>query len=58
MWIGGRVTILLGVKIGNSSIIATCAVVTRDVPDYAIVGGNPARILKYRSPEPDISHKD
>lgn len=48
VWIGGRVTILPGVKIGNGTILGAGAVVTKDVPDYAIVGGNPAKILKYR----------
>lgn len=48
VWIGGRVTILPGVKIGNGVIIGAGAVVTKDVPDYAVVGGNPARILKMR----------
>lgn len=48
VWIGGRVTILPGVKIGNGAVIGANAVVTKDVPDYAIVGGNPARILKMR----------
>ena len=49
VWIGGRVTILPGVKIGNHVIIAAGAVVTKDVPDYAIVGGVPAKILKFRN---------
>ncbi len=49
VWIGGGVTILPGVKIGNGAILGACAVVTKDVPDYAIVGGNPAKILKYRN---------
>lgn len=48
VWIGYRVTILPGVKIGNGCIIGAGAVVTKDVPDYAIVGGNPARIIRYR----------
>jgi len=48
VWIGGRVTILPGVSIGNGAVIGAGAVVTKDVPPYAIVGGNPARILKYR----------
>lgn len=48
VWIGSRATILPGVRIGNGVIIGTGAVVTKDVPDYAIVGGNPAKILKYR----------
>lgn len=49
VWIGGRVTILPGVHVGNGVIIGAGAVVSKDVPDYAIVGGNPARILKYRN---------
>lgn len=49
VWIGGRVTILPGVHIGKGSIVGAGAVVTKDVPEYAIVGGNPAKIIKYRS---------
>lgn len=48
IWIGGNVTILPGVHIGSHSIIGACAVVTKDVPEYAIVAGNPAVIKKYR----------
>lgn len=48
IWIGTRVTILPGVKIGNGVIIGAGAVVTKDIPDYAIVGGVPAKIIKYR----------
>jgi maltose O-acetyltransferase len=51
VWIGSRVTILPGVKIGNGVIIGAGAVVTKDVPDYAIVGGNPAKIIRYRLEE-------
>jgi len=47
-WIGARVIILKGVKIGKYAVIGAGAVVTKDVPDYAIVGGSPAKILKYR----------
>lgn len=48
-WIGRNVTILGNVKrIGKNAIVGACAVVTRDVPDYAIVAGNPAKIIKYR----------
>lgn len=48
VWIGHGVTILQGVKIGNGSIVAAGAVVTKDVPPYAIVGGVPAKVIKYR----------
>ena len=48
VWIGSRVTILPGVSIGTGAIIGAAAVVTKDVPEYAVVGGNPARILKRR----------
>lgn len=48
VWIGGRVIILPGVHIANGSIVGAGSVVTKDVPPYAIVGGNPARVLKYR----------
>ncbi|WP_243652199.1 CatB-related O-acetyltransferase [Mariniflexile fucanivorans] len=48
VWIGANVFLMDGVTIGNGSIIAAGAVVTKDVPDYAIVGGVPAKIIKYR----------
>ena len=47
-WVGSGVTILDGVHIGNHCIIAAGAVVNKDVPDYAIVGGVPAKVLKMR----------
>lgn len=49
VWIGTRVIILPGVTIGKGSIIGAGAVVTKDVPEYAIVGGVPAKIIKYRN---------
>lgn len=48
VWIGGRVTILPGVHIGNGAIIGAGSVVTKNVPDFAIVAGNPATVKKYR----------
>ena len=48
VWIGGGAIILAGVNIGNGAIIAAGAVVINDVPEYAIVGGVPAKIIKYR----------
>lgn len=48
VWIGCGVTILSGVHVGQGAVIAAGAVVTKDIPPYAIVGGNPAKIIKYR----------
>jgi maltose O-acetyltransferase len=49
VWIGGQVIILPGVTIGNHSIIAAGSVVTKNIPDYSIVGGNPAKVIRYRT---------
>ena len=48
VWIGGRVIILPGINVGTGAVIGAVAIVTKDVPPYAVVGGNPAKILKYR----------
>tara|TARA_R110002153_G_C13039734_1_gene469711 strand:- start:74 stop:598 length:525 start_codon:yes stop_codon:yes gene_type:complete len=48
VWIGRSVTIMSGVTIGNGAVIAARSLVTKDVPPYAIVGGNPSKILRYR----------
>lgn len=48
VWMGLRTVILPGVKVGEGAIIGACSVVTKDVPPLAIVGGNPARIIRYR----------
>lgn len=49
VWVGGGAVILAGVTIGRGAIIAAGAVVNSDVPEYAIVGGIPAKFLKYRN---------
>jgi maltose O-acetyltransferase len=49
VWIGANVIILPGRKIGNHTILAAGAVITKDVPDHAIVGGNPAKVIKMRT---------
>lgn len=48
VWFGQKTTVLSGVEIGQGAIIATGAVVTKNVPPYAIVAGVPAKIIKYR----------
>jgi|GEM_PF-3295090 virginiamycin A acetyltransferase len=48
VWIGRDVLIMSGVKIGNGAVIGAGAIVSKDVPSYAIVAGNPAKIIKYR----------
>ena len=46
VWIGGNVTILPGVTIGNNVVVAAGAVVTKDVPDNSLIGGVPARLIR------------
>ena len=52
VWIGSRVTILPGVRIGEGAVIQAGSVVSSDIPSYAVAGGNPAKVFKYR----DIEH--
>jgi len=55
VWIGHGATIMPGVTIGSGAIIAARAVVTRDVPPYAIVGGNPATVIRMRFTDEEIA---
>ncbi len=55
-WIGARAIIMDNVHIGNGAIVAAGAVVTKDVPPYAIVGGVPAKVIRYRFP-PELIRK-
>ena len=48
VWIGEKATIMPGVTVGDGAVIAAHAVVTKDVPAYAVVGGNPARTIRMR----------
>lgn len=54
VWIGNNVIVMPGVTIGDGAVIGAGAVVTKNVPPYAIVGGNPAKVIKYRFTEKQI----
>lgn len=54
VWIGDRATILPGVRVGNGAVVATSTVVTKDVPAFGIVAGNPARLIRLRFDEATI----
>jgi acetyltransferase-like isoleucine patch superfamily enzyme len=54
VWIGSEVLLMDGIKIGNGAIVAARSVVTHDVPPYAIIGGIPARLIRYRFDEKTI----
>ena len=51
VWLGADVAIMPGVTIGEGAVIAACSCVTKDVPPLAVVGGNPAKVIKYRNEE-------
>lgn len=55
VWIGSEAVIMPGVRIGDGAVIGTRSLVTRDVEPYAIVGGNPARLLRKRFGDADIA---
>ena len=54
VWIGLNVTILSGITIGDGAVIAANTTVTKDVPPYSIVGGNPGKVIRYRFDTPVI----
>ncbi|MEM0575472.1 acyltransferase [Flavobacterium polysaccharolyticum] len=56
-WIGANVVVLAGVTIGKNCVIAAGSVVTKDIPNYAVAVGNPARVLKQYNPEKQIWEK-
>lgn len=55
VWVGEKATILRGVRIGEGAIVGAMSLVNRDVPEYAIVGGIPARVIKYRRSPLDVA---
>lgn len=55
VWLGYGATLMPGIRVGNGAIVAAQSVVTKDVPDYAIVGGNPARVIRHRYDEATIA---
>jgi virginiamycin A acetyltransferase len=54
VWLGYRVTVLPGVRIGDGAIVAAGSVVSSDVPPYGVVGGNPARLIRRRFCDADV----
>lgn len=56
VWIGRRVMIMPGVKIGNGCIIGAGAVVTKDIPDYSVAAGVPAKVVKIRKERLEVNH--
>lgn len=53
-WINSNVTLISGITVGDGAVVLAGAVVTKDVPPYAVVGGVPAKVLRYRYEEEDI----
>lgn len=56
VWIGRESVIMPGVKIGDGAIIAAYSVVAKDIPPYAVAGGNPARVIKKRFEDDELIH--
>jgi acetyltransferase-like isoleucine patch superfamily enzyme len=60
-WFGGNVTVLGGITIGRGVTIGAGSVVTKDVPDFVVVAGNPARVLKkieVKAPDPRLANTE
>lgn len=57
VWIGNNVIVMSGIKIGKGAIVAAGSVVTKDVMRFSIVGGNPAKFIKWRIPEDLINER-
>ena len=55
VWVGYNAILMDGIKVGDGAIVGAGAVVTKDVPPYAIVGGVPAKLIRYRFDEPTVS---
>ncbi|NYT93291.1 CatB-related O-acetyltransferase [Salinispora sp. H7-4] len=55
VWFGYRTTVMPGVRIGSGAIVASGSVVVDDVPEYSIVGGNPARVIRRRFPDEEVA---
>lgn len=55
VWTGRDTTVMPGIHIGNGAVVASGSVVVSDVPDYAIVGGNPATVIRYRFTDAEIA---
>lgn len=55
VWIGVGACVLQGARIGHGAVVGGCSVVTTDVPPYAVVAGNPARLIRYRFPPETIA---
>jgi len=58
VWIGARVVILAGVKVGDGAILGAGAVIARDVPAWAVVIGNPARIIRFRRTSQPLARRE
>jgi maltose O-acetyltransferase len=56
VWLGYRVVVLPGVTIGKGAVIATNSVVNKNIPEYAVYGGSPAKYIKSRRGDEDIPH--